>query len=108
DYSSAQGNGFSVSYPSNWTTVPGQNSLTIAPKVGIGQNAIAYGVVISPMQDPNANSLDQAAQDLIQNLQQSNPGMRQNGSIVSVTVNGTQARQVDLSSGSPILQNGSP
>lgn len=108
DFTQARGNGFSISYPSNWTTVAGQNSLTIAPKAGVGQSAIAYGVVISGVQDPNANSLDQAAQDLIQNLQQSNPGMRQNGSIHSASVNGTQGREVDLSSTSPIQQNGSP
>jgi beta-barrel assembly-enhancing protease len=108
DFTQARGGGFSISYPSNWGTAQGQNSLTIAPKAGVGQNAIAYGVVISTVQDTNASSLDQAAQDLIQNLQQSNPGMRQNGSISGVQVNGTQGRQVDLSSGSPIQQNGSP
>lgn len=108
DFTQASGNGFTISYPSNWATASGQNSLTIAPKAGVGQNAIAYGVVISGVQDPNANSLDQAAQDLIQNLQQSNPGMRQNGSIHSTSVNGTQGREVDLSSASPIQQNGSP
>jgi beta-barrel assembly-enhancing protease len=108
ELSEARGNGFSISYPSNWATVSGQNSLTIAPKAGVGQNAIAYGVVISQMQDANARSLDQAAQDLIQNLQQSNPGMRQNGSIGGVTVNNMQGRQVDLSGASPIQQNGSP
>jgi hypothetical protein len=108
NFTQASGNGFSISYPSNWATASGQNSLTIAPKAGVGQNAIAYGVVISGVQDPNANSLDQAAQDLIQNLQQSNPGMRQNGSIRSASVNGTQGREVDLGSASPIQQNGSP
>jgi hypothetical protein len=107
-FTQASGNGFSISYPSNWATASGQNSLTIAPKAGVGQNAIAYGVVISGVQDPNANSLDQAAQDLIQNLQQSNTGMRQNGSIRTASVNGTQGREVDLSSASPIQQNGSP
>jgi len=106
EFTQARGNGFSISYPSNWSTASGQNSLTIAPKAGAGQNAIAYGVVISTVQDTNAGSLDQAAQDLIQNLQQSNPGMRQNGSTSETSVNGMQARQVDLSSGSPIQQNG--
>ena len=58
-------------------TASGQNSLTIAPKAGVAQNAIAYGVVANTAQDTNTGSLDQATQDLIQNLQQSNPGMRQ-------------------------------
>ena len=108
EFTQARGNGFSISYPSNWATASGQNSLTIAPKAGVGQNAIAYGVVVNAVQDTNAGSLDQAAQDLIQNLQQSNPGMRQNGSISGVQVNGTQGRQADLSGRSPIQQDGSP
>ena len=108
DFIQVQGNGFSISYPSNWATAQGQNSLTIAPKAGVGQNAIAYGVVVSALQGTNAKSLDQATQDLIQNLQQSNPGMRQNGSIGGVSVNGMQGRQVDLSGASPILKNGAP
>jgi Zn-dependent protease with chaperone function len=107
EFMQARGNGFSISYPSNWATASGQNSMTIAPKAGVGQNAIAYGVVVSAVQNTSASSLDQAAQDLIQNLQQSNPGMRQNGSITGASVNGMQARQVDLSSSSPIQQNGS-
>ena len=107
DFTQFKGNAFTISHPSNWTETAGQNSLTIAPKAGVGQNSIAYGVVVSTVQDTNANSLDQAAQDLIQNLQQSNPGMRQNGSITSASVNGTPGRQVDLSSASPIQVNGS-
>ena len=107
DFTQAQGNGFSISYPSNWATASGQNSLTIAPKAGVGQNAIAYGVVTSTVQDPKASSLDQAAQDLIENLQQSNSGMRQNSSVHSTSVNGIQGREVDLSSTSPIQQSGS-
>lgn len=101
-------NGFAISYPANWTSAAGQNSLTIAPKSGIGQNAIAYGVIISTAQDQNAGSVDQATQDLIQNLQQSNPGMKQSGSIRSRDMNGVSGREVDLTSNSPIEQNGSP
>lgn len=102
----ANQNGVTISYPANWNVLPGQNSFTIAPSAGVGQNAIAYGVVVSSVQDQNANSLDQATQDLIQNLQQSNPGLRQNGSIGAAQVGGTPGRAVDLSGTSPIQQNG--
>ena len=108
DFTQYNGNGLSISYPSNWAAAAGQNSLTIAPKAGVGQNSIAYGVVVSTAQDPNANSLDQATQDLVQNLQQSNPGMKQASQVIRIPVNGTDGRQVDLSSNSPIQQNGSP
>ena len=106
EFKEANQNGIRISYPSNWNVMPGQNSFTIAPSAGVAQNAIAYGVVVSSAQDTNANSLDQAAQDLIQNLQQSNPGMRQNTSISATRIGGMDGREVDLSSSSPIQQNG--
>jgi Zn-dependent protease with chaperone function len=100
--------GFSLSYPSNWGVATGQNSMTIAPQAGVTQNAISYGIIVSTAQDPHAGSLDQVTKDLIQNLQQSNPGMRQGGDPRSIDVNGMQAREVDLSSDSPLQQNGRP
>jgi Zn-dependent protease with chaperone function len=99
-------NGFSISYPSNWSTASGQNSLTIAPKAAVSQNAIAYGVVINDVEDPNAGSLDQAAQDLIRSLVRTNPGMRQEGDVRTISVDGVQGRAVDLISNSPIQQDG--
>jgi Zn-dependent protease with chaperone function len=101
-------NGFSISYPSNWSTASGKNSLTIAPKAGVSDNAIAYGVIASTVQDQNAGSLDQVVQDLIQSLQQSNPGMRQNGEIRKVQISGTEGRSVDLAANSPLQRNGQP
>jgi len=108
DFTEVHQNGVSISYPSNWSTASGQNSFTIAPRAGVSQNAIAYGVVVSTAQDANAASLDQVAQDLIQNLAQSNPGMHQNGDIRPINVNGTQGRSADLASNSPVQQNGAP
>ena len=45
-------------------------------------------------------------QDLIQNLQQTNAGMKVSGNPQSIQVNGTQGRSVNLTSSSPIQQNG--
>jgi len=100
--------GFSIAYPSNWMTSTGQSSLTIAPKAGASQNAIAYGVIVNTAQDANASSLDQVAQALVQNLQQSNPGLRQSGDIRRISANGAEARSVDLVSDSPLEENGKP
>jgi Zn-dependent protease with chaperone function len=100
--------GFSISYPSNWSTASGQNSLTIAPKAAVSQNAIAYGVVINTFDDPNASSLDQVIQDLIRNLVRTNPGMRQESEIRVIDVNGVRGRTADLTSDSPIQQDGRP
>jgi len=99
-------NGVSISYPSNWSTASGKNSFTIAPKAGVGQEAIAYGVIVSGAEDPNAGSLDQAADDLIKSLTQSNPGMHQNGDLRQVSVAGVSGRSADLFGSSPVQQNG--
>lgn len=106
EFTETRQNGFSISYPSNWSVAAGQNSLTIAPREGVGQNAIAYGVIISRAEDRDAGSLDQVMQDLVQNLQRRNPGMRQQGAVRRVEVNGTPGREVDLAGNSPIQQNG--
>lgn len=108
DFIQTRQNGFSISYPSNWSVAQRQNSLTVAPRAGVGQIAIAYGVVISEGQDQNAGSLDQVAQDVAGNLLRGNPGMRADGNIRRFDVNGVSGRMLDLVSNSPIQQNGTP
>jgi len=95
-----------ISYPDNWQAGAGQGGVLIAPPAGVAGNNIAYGVLIGEGQDQNAQSLDQATQDLIQSLQQQNPGMRQSGNLASVRVNGTQGRSVYLTGSSPVQRNG--
>lgn len=105
-----QNNILSMTFPDNWQASADQNGggLTIAPPAGVGQGSIAYGVVINGGNDPNAGSLDQATQDLIRSLQQSNPGLTVNGNPQSIRVNGVQGRSVDLTGTSPVQQNGQP
>jgi Zn-dependent protease with chaperone function len=102
-----QHNAFTISYPDNWQVFGDPNSnVTIAPSAAVGQNAIAYGVVIGGSQDQNADSLDQGTQDLIQNLQQSNQNLRVSGSARSIQVNGVDGRSVYLTGTSPVQKNG--
>jgi hypothetical protein len=108
EFTETRQNAFSISYPYNWSMASGQNSVTIAPRAGVGRNAIAYGVVIGEAEDQNANSLDQAAQDLADNLQRTNPGMRQNGNFRRISVGGVSARAADLTGNSPIEHSGTP
>jgi Zn-dependent protease with chaperone function len=103
-----QQNDFSISYPDNWRAVNSNSSITIAPPEGISGENIAYGVQIGEGQDQNSQSLDQATSDLVQSLQQSNPGMRATGNPARVPVNGLDARSVYLNSSSPLQRNGQP
>lgn len=99
-----QGNDFSISYPANWQAAEGQNSATLAPAAGVGQNAVAYGVIVQSVQNVNASSLDEATNGLIQNLQQTNPGLRVYDSPKKIQVAGTDALSTMLSGNSPIRQ----
>lgn len=99
---------FSISYPSNWQASNDPNmGVTIAPPGGAAQGAVAYGAVINGAQT-QSNSIDEATQQLIQGIQQSNPGMQVSGSARSVRVSGTEGRSVTLTGQSPIQKNGQP
>ncbi len=110
NFKQLQQNGFSIAYPDNWQASGDQNSgaITLAPPAGVTQGAIAYGVIVAAGQDPNASSLDQATQDLIQNMQRQNPGLRVSGNMQSIQVNGLQGRSVTLTGTSPVQRNAQP
>jgi len=100
---------FAISYPDHWRLYRDQdgNGMTIAPAAGVAQGAVAYGVVINSANAGSA-SLDQAAQDVISALEQSNSGLRASGRPQPVRVNGVEGRSVDLMGESPIEQDGRP
>ena len=96
-------NAFSISYPDNWQAAGDANSaVTIAPQAGVSQDAIAYGVIINGFQPESANSLDSATHELIAQLRQGNPDLRQVGSDQDIKVNGVSAKSVDMVGASPI------
>jgi hypothetical protein len=100
--------GVSVSYPSNWTTAASQSSLTIGPKAGVTDNAVAYGVIVSSIEPAGAASLDQATEALIRALQNSNPGLHQTSELRHERADGREARAADLAGYSPLEQDGKP
>jgi Zn-dependent protease with chaperone function len=108
-FTTLQYNSFSISAPSNWrATGNASSTINIAPPAGVGQGAIAYGVVINTTKNQNASTLDQATLDVIQNLEQSNPGMQLSGTPRAIRVNGAIGRSANLTSTSPVLENGKP
>jgi Zn-dependent protease with chaperone function len=103
-----QGNDFSMSYPSNWQAAAGASGATLAPAAGVGQNAIAYGVIVSIAQNVDATSINDATEGLIQNLQQTNPGLHVYDSPRKIEVGGAEALSTLLTGNSPIEENGKP
>jgi Zn-dependent protease with chaperone function len=102
-----QQSGLTISYPDNWQGGGDQNSAVIAPPQGAGNGGIAYGVVIGSQQQASAD-LDQAIKQVLQSMENDNPGLQADGNATSIDVNGTQGRSMYLRGNSPIQQNGKP
>lgn len=109
NFRTIQQDAFSIFAPDNWQVhADSQKGAIIAPPAGVSAGAIAYGLMVSMAQDANAASLDQSTQDLIQNLQQSNPDLQVTGNARTIPINGVAGRSVDLTGNSPVQENGQP
>ena len=95
---------YEISYPDNWQVFGDQSSnVTIAPKSGVSENAVAYGVMIANFQSEEKDaSLDTATHELLASLRQSNPDTKQIGQDETIRVNGISGKSVDLVGSSPI------
>lgn len=100
---------YQISYPSNWEAFGDESSsVTVAPRAGIAENAIAYGVIINGWHphDQRRMTLEQATSALLEELRQANPEMRASGNAQRIRVNNRQALSVDLSGRSPLQMSG--
>ncbi len=99
-----QSSALAISYPDNWQTSAGQNSLTIAPSEGLLQGAIGYGVVVAAAQSPNGRvNLQQDTQKLLQSIAQENAGAQIVQQPQSITISGSAAMVSQLKSKSPYV-----
>jgi predicted Zn-dependent protease len=98
---------FQIAYPENWQVYGDQTStVTIAPRGGVSENAIAYGVMINGYQPEGAVNLDTGTHQLIETLRQSNPDLREIGHGENIRVNGVSGKSVDLVGTSPVQGQG--
>jgi hypothetical protein len=102
EFQMLRGGSFEMAYPNNWKVVKGQSSVVIAPEAGLGENAIAYGVVLSGYTPQQPQSLEQTTQQVFQALARSNPGMRAISAKTNMNVNGMPASVVNLMGQSPL------
>jgi Zn-dependent protease with chaperone function len=106
---------FSIEYPENWRPLEPDNGfgVTIVPNGGVvdtgnGQQSIIYGVIVNhydPFQASDmrrAPSLDEATQDLLTTITQSNQHLRPTGSRRRETIDGAPALSQVLSGRSPV------
>jgi Zn-dependent protease with chaperone function len=106
-----KGRAFSISYPDNWQVFGNQDAaaITIAPKSAVGQDEngqaqVGYGMMASFYFPQGRNSIDlvQDTNGLIQQLQQSNPGLEVGAQRSRrVKINGQDALVTTMSSQSP-------
>ena len=94
------GQGFQLRHPGNWEVFRAQNAtvVAIAPRAGMGQNSIAYGVQVDGFK---AQSLTQGTDELVQGILKSNPQSKVVGQ-EKIRVNGVAGRSVELLGASPI------
>lgn len=95
---------YQISYPENWQVLGDANSnITIAPRSGVSQNAVSYGVMIANYQpEDSGTSLDAATHELLASLRQANPELKQIGHDETIRIKGVSGRSVDLIGSSPI------
>jgi predicted Zn-dependent protease len=102
-----------IGYPENWQVMmPKQRgqSVTIAPRAGMSDNGVGYGVVLSGIRPPKGEqvSTDDVTRQLVQDMEQ-NQTRQQVGEPQPITVGGIQGRSVTLHSVSPFPSaNGQP
>ena len=92
-------------YPDNWRQYGQGNAMTIAPDGGIINGALAYGMMISTF-EPDYHgqgriSLEEATDQLLNDLQRSNQNMRITRSHEQIRIGGRQGYLTEASNQSP-------
>ncbi|HKW62364.1 MAG TPA: M48 family metallopeptidase [Candidatus Acidoferrum sp.] len=113
NFATHQANGYSLKYPDNWKKYPDTNGsgASFAPDGGVvddgtGHAALAYGLIVSVTQASgdasDLDALNNATQQMIQELQKSNPNMKITRPSERVRLNGQPGLATYLSNDSPI------
>jgi beta-barrel assembly-enhancing protease len=110
NYKTFRAAAYAISYPDNWEISGDANSsLTIYPKGGSANGALAYGVMISGFEPKNkTKELDNGLRELMTDIQMANPGLRIANSPQAFTVQGLPARKLDWFGTSAVRENGKP
>ena len=111
-FASYQASSYTLQYPENWKKYPDKDGIGVsfAPEGGVlddgsGHSALAYGFIVSVTQakvDSNdSNALENATQQVVRVMQQSNPNMKIVRQSERVRLNGRPGLSTYLSNDSP-------
>ncbi len=103
EWSSYQAGDFlQISVPANWREIAGGNgAVTYAPEGGYVQGQFTHGVQVGVAQ-VEAENVQQATDQLLQNFAQSNPQLRRQGDYARTTIDGRQGLTATLSNVSEV------
>src|SRR5215468_6515296 len=113
NYATYQADRYTLRYPDNWKKYPDNSGsgVSFAPEGGVvddgsGHSALAYGLIVSVAQAKgeanDADALSAATQQVIQELQKSNPNMKITRQPAHVRLNGKPGLATYLSNDSPV------
>lgn len=89
-----QGNGFTMLVPSNWQAAGNQNSAMVAPPGGITRSGnLVYGVLTDVYRPEQSSGGDETFNALLSELSRQNPGLEP-GPVGRVNIGGTSAPSV--------------
>jgi Zn-dependent protease with chaperone function len=95
------GRWISMNVPSNWEEFSGQSDVTFAPQGAYGDQGITHGAMIG-ISRTRGTTFDQATQEYVEGLVQSNSYLRQESGFTRTNVAGRQAYATTLSGRSPV------
>ena len=95
------GNWIQMSVPSNWEEFSGQSDITFAPQGAYGNQGITHGAMVG-LSRTRGGSFDQATQEYIDGLVQSNSYLRQQSDFSRTNIAGRQAYVTTLGGRSPV------
>lgn len=91
-----------IQHPDNWKAVTSGTNVAIGPVGGANeQGDLGYGMIIATFEPKNSRSLDDATNQFLDDLRQSNPNMKITRSRVSTRVDGRPAQLTELTNTSP-------
>lgn len=94
-----EGDIFRISVPSNWVEIASESAVTFAPQGGYGainnQNVFTHGVQVGMARSEN-HGLEEATNELIASLAQSNPRLARSGGSTRGTLGGRPALRTTL------------
>src|SRR5262249_39220555 len=97
-----QTSGIQLRHPDNWKPDVQGTNVTLAPENGAIQGNLAYGMIIDVFKTQNAQNLDQATTQLVDEIRKGNPSMKIVRSRVRSQVNGQTAQLTELTNDSPV------